>query len=187
MSGTAHDGISGRVLFIGCNWGRSHRSRHALNADTIREMHAAFRRGGRKAIEKVMRNQPAVFLKLLVLLVPRSVTSRWMVCTTQRYSPTLKLPAKGRIGSAGAKIVSRIARVLPWAVVAAGMAGSPAWTQANLDAGKSAEQIFSNACNACHRSPREIKPTSAAFLREHYTYGCAGSGGYGRLSRLRRQ
>jgi hypothetical protein len=42
-----------------------------LNADTIREMHAAFRRGGRKAIEKVMRNQPAVFLKLLVLLVPR--------------------------------------------------------------------------------------------------------------------
>jgi hypothetical protein len=34
-------------------------------------MHLAFRRGGRKAIEKVMRNQPAVFLKLLVLLVPR--------------------------------------------------------------------------------------------------------------------
>src|SRR5258707_14525057 len=34
-------------------------------------MHAAFRRGGRKAIETVMRNQPAVFLKLLVLLVPR--------------------------------------------------------------------------------------------------------------------
>jgi hypothetical protein len=68
-------------------------------------------------------------------------------------------------------IVSRIARVVPWAVVAAGMTVSPAWTQANLDAGKSAEQIFSNACNACHRSPREIKPTSAAFLREHYTTG----------------
>ena len=50
------------------------RSRHALNADTIREMHAAFRRGGRKAIEMVMRNQPAVFLKLLVLLVPRQMT-----------------------------------------------------------------------------------------------------------------
>ena len=33
-------------------------------------MHAAFRQGGREAIEKVMRNQPAVFLKLLVLLVP---------------------------------------------------------------------------------------------------------------------
>ena len=36
-------------------------------------MHLAFRRGGRKAIEKVMRNQPAVFLKLLVLLVPREM------------------------------------------------------------------------------------------------------------------
>ena len=53
--------------------GNAQRSRHALNADTIREMHLAFRRGGRKAIEKVMRTQPAVFLKLLVLLVPREM------------------------------------------------------------------------------------------------------------------
>jgi hypothetical protein len=36
-------------------------------------MHLAFRRGGRKAIDKVMRQQPAVFLKLLVLLVPREM------------------------------------------------------------------------------------------------------------------
>jgi hypothetical protein len=36
-------------------------------------MHRAFKLGGRKAIEKVMRNQPAVFLKLLVLLVPRDM------------------------------------------------------------------------------------------------------------------
>jgi hypothetical protein len=50
-----------------------HRSRHALNGDTIREMHLAFRRGGRKAIDKVMKTQPAVFLKLLVLLVPREI------------------------------------------------------------------------------------------------------------------
>jgi hypothetical protein len=53
--------------------GNVHRSRHALNADTIREMHAAFRRGGRAAIDKVMRTQPAAFLKLLVLLVPREM------------------------------------------------------------------------------------------------------------------
>jgi hypothetical protein len=53
--------------------GNVHRSRHALNADTIREMHLAFRRGGRAAINKVMRQQPAVFLKLLVLLVPREM------------------------------------------------------------------------------------------------------------------
>ena len=43
------------------------------NADTIREMHAAFRQGGREAIDKVMRKQPAAFLKLLVLLVPREM------------------------------------------------------------------------------------------------------------------
>jgi hypothetical protein len=46
-------------------------ARKALNKSTILEMHRAFNLGGRKAIEKVMRNQPAVFLKLLVLLVPR--------------------------------------------------------------------------------------------------------------------
>jgi hypothetical protein len=53
--------------------GNVHRSRHALNADTIREMHRAFQEGGRKAILKVMNQQPAVFLKLLVLLVPREM------------------------------------------------------------------------------------------------------------------
>ena len=44
-----------------------------MNADTIREMHRAFREGGRTAILKVMRQQPAIFLKLLVLLVPREL------------------------------------------------------------------------------------------------------------------
>ena len=48
-------------------------ARKALNKDTILEMHRAFKLGGRKAIEEVMRNQPAVFLKLLVLLVPREM------------------------------------------------------------------------------------------------------------------
>ena len=36
-------------------------------------MHLAFQRGGRAAINKVMKQQPAVFLKLLVLLVPREL------------------------------------------------------------------------------------------------------------------
>ena len=60
-------GVSGNL------GGNAQRSRHALNADTIREMHRAFQVGGRRAIEKVMKNQPAVFLKLLVLLVPREM------------------------------------------------------------------------------------------------------------------
>jgi hypothetical protein len=49
------------------------RARRALNADTITAMHDAFRRGGRQAIDKVMRQQPAIFLKMLVLLVPREL------------------------------------------------------------------------------------------------------------------
>jgi hypothetical protein len=36
-------------------------------------MHLAFQRGGRAAINKVMKQQPAVFLKLLILLVPREL------------------------------------------------------------------------------------------------------------------
>ncbi len=55
--------------------------------------------------------------------------------------------------------------------VAACAAGVPAGAQSNLDAGKSPAQIFAATCNACHRSPREIKHTSAAFLLEHYTTG----------------
>jgi hypothetical protein len=49
------------------------RARKALNAETIAELHKAFRRGGAKAIDKVMKNNPAMFLKLLVLLVPREM------------------------------------------------------------------------------------------------------------------
>ncbi len=55
--------------------------------------------------------------------------------------------------------------------VTLGAAAAPAHAQSNLDAGKSPAQIFSDTCNACHRSPRELKPTSPSFLREHYTTG----------------
>jgi hypothetical protein len=72
--------------------GNAQRSRHALNADTIREMHAAFRRGGRKAIDKVMRQQPAIFLKLLVLLVPKELEVS--------HSGTIKAMTDGEIESA---------------------------------------------------------------------------------------
>jgi hypothetical protein len=53
--------------------GDAARARKALNAATIAEMHRAFREGGRAAILKVMKQQPAAFLKLLVLLVPREL------------------------------------------------------------------------------------------------------------------
>ena len=51
------------------------------------------------------------------------------------------------------------------------LAAIPAHSQSNLDAGKSAAQIFATTCSNCHRSAREIKRTTASFMREHYTTG----------------
>jgi hypothetical protein len=51
----------------------AYRARKELNLATIQAMHAAFKVGGRKAIDKVMTNAPAQFLKMLVLLVPREL------------------------------------------------------------------------------------------------------------------
>lgn len=69
-------------------------------------------------------------------------------------------------------MVPCFSRALPLVMGAAVLlTGIPGHAQSNLDAGKSAAQIFSETCNACHRSPRELKPTSTGFLREHYTTG----------------
>src|SRR5262245_47141845 len=59
--------INGRFApgYSGNPGGSPDRARKALNA--------AFRIGGRQAINEVMRNQPAVFLKLVILLVPREM------------------------------------------------------------------------------------------------------------------
>ena len=74
-------------------------------------------------------------------------------------------------------MVSRLGRFSPWlvalvmAVPLAAAPLAPAGAQ-NLDAGKSASQIFSEVCANCHRSPRDFKSSaSASFLREHYTTG----------------
>jgi hypothetical protein len=69
--------------------------------------------------------------------------------------------------------VSRIDRIMLWVTGAAvAMTVVPAQAQStNIDAGKSAAQIFADTCNACHRSPRQLRPTSAGFLRDHYTTG----------------
>lgn len=75
-------------------------------------------------------------------------------------------------GRDGGVAVPRVSQVLPWIAAAAlSAAALPVHAQSNLDAGKSAAQIFSATCNACHRSPRELKQSSAGFLREHYTTG----------------
>src|SRR5438445_13093834 len=47
------------------------RHRQQLNGEFIAALLRDFRKGGPKAIERVRRTQPAVYLKILALLVPR--------------------------------------------------------------------------------------------------------------------
>lgn len=59
-----------------------------------------------------------------------------------------------------------LARVVPALTVA-----GPCYAQGNIDAGRSPAQIFADACAVCHRDARELRRSSAAFLRQHYTSG----------------
>src|SRR5262245_2597416 len=62
---TFQQGVSGNPH------GNRHRTRHLLNQEFMQALLLNFRHQGKKAIEKVARNQPSVYLKILALLVPR--------------------------------------------------------------------------------------------------------------------
>ena len=62
---TFKQGVSGNPQ------GNRHRTRHLLNQEFMQALLLHFRQHGKKAIEKVAREQPASYLKILGLLVPR--------------------------------------------------------------------------------------------------------------------
>ena len=64
---TFQQGVSGNPH------GNRHRTRHLLNQEFMQALLLHFRQHGKKAIEKVARNQPGVYLKILALLVPREM------------------------------------------------------------------------------------------------------------------
>ena len=64
---TFQQGVSGNPH------GNRHRTRHLLNQEFMQALLLNFRHEGKKAIEKVARNQPAAYLKILALLVPREM------------------------------------------------------------------------------------------------------------------
>ena len=64
---TFQQGVSGNP------GGNRHRTRHLLNQEFMQALLLHFRQHGKKAIEKVARNQPAVYVKILALLVPREM------------------------------------------------------------------------------------------------------------------
>jgi hypothetical protein len=72
-------------------------------------------------------------------------------------------------------MLSRTRNLSAVTLLAGCLAAPAAWAQAtNLEAGKSASQLFAGTCNACHKSPRGLLKTVSpgslpGFLREHYT------------------
>jgi hypothetical protein len=72
-------------------------------------------------------------------------------------------------------MLSRTRNLAAVTLMAGCLAGPAAWAQVqNLEAGKSASQLFAGTCTACHKSPRGLLKTVSAgslpgFLREHYT------------------
>jgi hypothetical protein len=64
---TFKQGVSGNLH------GNRHRTRHLLNQEFMQALLLNFRHQGKKAIEKVARHQPAAYLKILALLVPREM------------------------------------------------------------------------------------------------------------------
>ena len=64
---TFQQGVSGNPH------GNRHHTRHLLNQEFIQALLLHFREHGKKAIEKVAREQPAAYLKILALLVPREM------------------------------------------------------------------------------------------------------------------
>lgn len=93
--------------------------------------------------------------------------------TGERVNSRRKQAAAGQAAGAEGKVaVARVPRALLRLVgFAAAMLTLPANAQGNLDAGKTPAQIFADTCAACHRNARELKRTSANFLRAHYTTG----------------
>jgi hypothetical protein len=64
------EGFKAQRIF-GNPQGNRHRTRHLLSQELMQALLLYFRHRGKKAIEKVARNQPAAYLKILALLVPR--------------------------------------------------------------------------------------------------------------------
>src|SRR5262245_2693608 len=62
--------------------------------------------------------------------------------------------------------MSTTRRLAPWLIILAGACALPAPAQ-NIDAGKTPAQIFSDTCAGCHKNARELRRTSASYLRSH--------------------
>ena len=107
---TFRQGVSGNPH------GNRHHTRHLLNQEFIQALLLHFREHGKKAIEKVARNQPAVYLKILALLVPREHkvehSNAIKDMTTEQIERSIELiqeMLRQREAGANAKVVEGVA------------------------------------------------------------------------------
>ena len=64
---TFQQGVSGNPH------GNRYRTRHLLNQEFMQALLLHFRKDGKKVIEKVARNQPAAYIKICALLIPKEM------------------------------------------------------------------------------------------------------------------
>src|SRR5262245_5208974 len=107
---TFRQGVSGNPH------GNRHRTRHLLNLEFMQAMLLHFRRDGKKVIERVARNQPGVYLRILGLLVPREMqiehTNRIKQMTDEELEAAVELlqgMIDAKLAGANAKLVEEIA------------------------------------------------------------------------------
>src|SRR4029453_259515 len=67
------DGAAGASSSRAAKHGNRHRTRHLLNQEFMQALLLHFRQHGKKAIEKVARNQPAAYMKICALLIPKEM------------------------------------------------------------------------------------------------------------------
>ena len=66
-NGQFAQGVSGNL------GGNAQRSRHIFSKAFLEALAEDFRKGGRQAIEKVRKNQPAAYMKICALLIPKEM------------------------------------------------------------------------------------------------------------------
>src|SRR5262245_15265757 len=97
---------------------------------------------------------------------------------TQRRRNTLNT---ARRGLERRHSVPNVRVVWPWVIASLAMlAMTEARGQQDLDAGKTAPQLFAQDCSTCHKSPQGLVKTMSggslvSFLRQHYTSSSASA------------
>jgi hypothetical protein len=157
---TFQQGVSGNP------GGNRHRTRHLLNQEFMQALLLNFRHQGKKAIEKVARNQPAVYVKILALLVPREMqvehTDRIKQMTDEQIEQAIEVIQTMLAARAGevAKVIEGTAELAalpaPEASIGAGLEPKSQRRPNRL------MMQADNAVGARERTPRKRKVPSPA-------------------------